>query len=150
MDGPHASLNFFQRLILQWDKLHPYNAAQVLKLEGPAPAAALSESWQQTLSAMLPGLNGTMQIVPEQELCDFISQEMNRPFDRATTFRAFILDRCLLETKMRKQPAHYRSEGLIRSFHFHSPNFSTSNRVLEIAAKFSESALRDSVQFALR
>src|SRR3954468_5636041 len=94
MDGPRASLNFFQRLILQWDKLHPYNAAQVLKLAGPAQAAALTETCQQTLSAMLPGLNGTVQVVPpEQELSDFISQEMNRPFDRATTFRPFILDR---------------------------------------------------------
>jgi hypothetical protein len=94
MDGPRASLNFFQRLILQWDKLHPYNAAQVLKLAGPAQAAALIESWQQTLSAMLPGLNGTVQAVPpEQELSDFTSQEMNRPFDRTAAFRAFILDR---------------------------------------------------------
>src|SRR4051812_14947709 len=94
MDGPPLPLNLFQRLMLQWDRLHPYNAAQILKLVGPAQTAALNENWRQTLSAMLPGLNATVQTVPaEQSLADFISQEMNRPFDRATAFRPFILDR---------------------------------------------------------
>lgn len=93
MDGPRASLNFFQRLILQWDKLHPYNAAQILKLAGPAQAA-LNESWNQTLAATIPGLRATVQTLPcEQSLSDFISQEMNRPFDSSTVFRPFVLDR---------------------------------------------------------
>ena len=30
----HSRLNIFQRLVRQWDSLHPYNAAQVMQLEG--------------------------------------------------------------------------------------------------------------------
>ncbi|MGH9369904.1 MAG: hypothetical protein ACRD15_00065, partial [Vicinamibacterales bacterium] len=45
-------LNVFQRLVRQWDALHPYNAAQVLRLRGQADVAALERAWHEALGAM--------------------------------------------------------------------------------------------------
>jgi hypothetical protein len=120
MDGPTAHpltaptpLNLFQRLVLQWDKLHPYNAAQILKVAGPADADALVAAWQETLNGLGLGrvhvkghilqhqaLNGELQrypvhrLAPGASLTDFISEQLNRPFDDAhePPFRPFILD----------------------------------------------------------
>jgi hypothetical protein len=106
-------LNLFQRLTLQWDKLHPYNAAQVLKIAGHADADALSAAWQDALNDLGLGrvhvtgrhlrhqaLNGELQRYPIQNLDpataldDFISGELNRPFDDANEppFRPFLLN----------------------------------------------------------
>src|SRR5689334_13002696 len=120
MDGSHAHprsaptpLNLFQRLVLQWDKLHPYNAAQILKVAGPADADALIAAWQQTLNGLGLGrvhvdgrhiqhqaLNGELQrypvhrLAPGASLTDFISEQLNRPFDDAhePPFRPFIVE----------------------------------------------------------
>ena len=122
MDGWHAHprsaptpLNLFQRLVLQWDKLHPYNAAQILKVAGPADADALVAAWQQTLNGLGLGrvhvngngrslqhqaLNGELQrypvhrLAPGASLTDYISEQLNRPFDDAhePPFRPFIVD----------------------------------------------------------
>src|SRR3954469_16625761 len=110
MDGPTAHplsaptpLNLFQRLVLQWDKLHPYNAAQILKVAGPADADALVAAWQATLNGLglrrvhgtdarslqHQALNGELQrypvprLAPGSSLADFISERLNRPFDDA-------------------------------------------------------------------
>jgi hypothetical protein len=106
-------LNLFQRLVLQWDRLHPYNAAQVLKLSGPARSGDLSAAWQETLGTLGLGrvhvngqhfrhqsLNGELQRYPVRELspgsclCDFISEQLNRPFDdvHEPPFRPFVVD----------------------------------------------------------
>ena len=120
MHGPTAHplsaptpLNLFQRLVRQWDRLHPYNAAQVLKLAGPASAERLVVAWQETLNRLGLGrvhvngrsfqhqpLNGELQrypfrqLAPGESLEQFISEELNRPFDDALEppFRPFVLD----------------------------------------------------------
>src|SRR4051794_194400 len=62
MDAPVAHalaapmpLNVFQRLVLQWERIHPYNAAQVLKLAGRPDGAALTRAWQDTLNTLSLG-----------------------------------------------------------------------------------------------
>ena len=44
-----AKLNVFQRLVRQWDALHPYNAAQFMLLAGAADPARLEGAWRETL-----------------------------------------------------------------------------------------------------
>src|SRR6185503_15697879 len=108
-----APLNVCQRLLLQGDSLHPYNAGQILKLAGPADPDRLSQAWEDTLATLGLGrvhrsgrqihhqtLNGEMQRLPVQvlpagtSLCDFVSQELNRPFDDQVEppFRPFVLE----------------------------------------------------------
>ena len=36
-----STINVFQRLARQWDLIHPYNAAQILQIEGKASVEAL-------------------------------------------------------------------------------------------------------------
>jgi hypothetical protein len=94
MDANAPPLNLFQRLMRQWDHLHPYNAAQILKLAGPADPARLQQTWRDTLSTILPATSTTslQPVAPEQSLPDFISQEMNRPFSPTDSpFRPFLL-----------------------------------------------------------
>src|SRR5687767_8930403 len=90
-----APLHVFQRLLLQWDDLHPYNAGQVLKIAGPADTARLTDAWEHTLANLGLGrvrrngrhfhhqtLNGEMQqygvraLPAGTNLCDFISAEL--------------------------------------------------------------------------
>jgi hypothetical protein len=120
MDAPVAHalsapmpLNVFQRLVLQWERIHPYNAAQVLRLSGRADAAALTGAWQETLNALSLGrvqrrgtrfaheaINGELERYPVQilpagtSLCQFLSGELNRAFDDAgePPFRPFVLE----------------------------------------------------------
>src|SRR3954451_12102250 len=42
-------LNVFQRLIRQWDAIHPYNAAQVMRLRGRPDARAIGCAWSSML-----------------------------------------------------------------------------------------------------
>jgi hypothetical protein len=111
--SPSAPLNVFQRLLLQWDGLHPYNAGQILKIAGPPDVSRLSRAWEETLSELGLGLvrrsgrqfhhetlNGEMQRYPVRvlpagtDLCSFVSEELNRPFDDEAEppFRPFVLD----------------------------------------------------------
>src|SRR5438874_12550728 len=48
-------LNVFQRLIRQWDSIHPYNAAQVMLLTGPCEPDRLDTAWRQTLADLAVG-----------------------------------------------------------------------------------------------
>jgi hypothetical protein len=94
MDGPRAPLNLFQRLICQWDKLHPYNAAQILQLAGPADIAALDATWQDTYRTLFPKYTpiSIQSVAANPSLADFITGEMNRPFNNQSPFRPFVLD----------------------------------------------------------
>jgi hypothetical protein len=107
----HGRLNVFQRLVRQWDALHPYNAAQVLHLRGIADVERWGNEWNRTLRAMGLGpvtvrdgrfayeqLNGLVLTVPSQAICGkcgverFFTHELNRPFDEdELPFRPFIL-----------------------------------------------------------
>lgn len=95
-------LNAFQKVMLQWSSLHPYNATHTFKLAGPLRRerlqAAIEETfWEQGLGIahlsadgqtfrheadpapqieVLPGVGG------EEALAAQISRELNRPFER--------------------------------------------------------------------
>lgn len=107
-----STINVFQRLARQWDLIHPYNAAQVLQIEGKAPVEALQEAWHDALNDLGLGrvklagaayhyecLNGEMALygvraVPAGvRLEEWISAELNRPFDNPAEppFRPFVL-----------------------------------------------------------
>ena len=105
--------NVFQRLVRQWDTVHPYNAAQVLRIAGKPDVLALRRAWHATLGALGLGrvqitgrqfrfeaINGnaanfTVPVLPcGTELHEHISTEMNRPFDDDVDLplRPFILE----------------------------------------------------------
>jgi len=107
-----APINVFQRLARQWDAMHPYNAAQVLKIEGTPSPSALQEAWHDALNDLGLGrvhvngrgfyfecLNGEMslygvRVVPAgTSLEDYISEQLNRRFDNPAEppFRPFVL-----------------------------------------------------------
>ncbi len=46
-----APINIFQKLMRKWDAVHPYNAAQAMKLIGEPDHDALQTSWQAALKA---------------------------------------------------------------------------------------------------
>ena len=45
-------LNVFQRIMRLWDRVYPYNAAQVLRLQGTADVDRLGATWNTTLSTL--------------------------------------------------------------------------------------------------
>ncbi|HWE02599.1 MAG TPA: hypothetical protein VG326_09340 [Tepidisphaeraceae bacterium] len=45
------SLNMFQRLVRSWEAVHPYNAAQALKLSGAPDQTAINAAWHRSLAA---------------------------------------------------------------------------------------------------
>lgn len=108
-----ARLNIFQRLVRQWDTVHPYNAAQVLRLAGKPDLLTIRRAWQAALVALGLGpvrvsgqdfrfesVNGNaidfdVLVLPSDvKLEDHISREMNRPFDgdQELPLRPFVLE----------------------------------------------------------
>jgi hypothetical protein len=107
-----SALNIFQRLARQWDQVHPYNAAQILKLRGAPAVAELQAAWHAALNDLGLGrvrmcgdsfsfecLNGDMTFYEVRRapagvgLEDWISAELNRRFDdpEEPPFRPFVL-----------------------------------------------------------
>src|SRR3954464_9228126 len=93
-------LNIFQRLVRQWDELHPYNAAQILHLRGAPDLDRWTNEWNRTLRELGLGrvrvndgrfrveqLNGEVQSIHSRsiagrcELEHHITAELNRRFD---------------------------------------------------------------------
>jgi hypothetical protein len=107
-----ARLNVFQRLVRQWDTVHPYNAAQVLRLSGQADLLLVRRAWHGTLATLGLGpvhvvgpdfryeaVNGNasrfdVPVLPAGvDLQEHLSREMNRPFDGADLpLRPFVLE----------------------------------------------------------
>jgi hypothetical protein len=107
-----TGLNVFQRLTRHWDSLHPYNAAQAMKLAGPADRKRLASSWHATITAMGLGnvrVDGArfryheLDDASRAHLLDvpagisfeqLMSIELNRRFDDTSElpFRAFAVD----------------------------------------------------------
>lgn len=105
-------LNLFQRLVRQWDTLHPYNAAQAIRVQGKANLPAICEAWHEAMATLGLGrahvvrrtfhfehLNGHMppdivRHVTGEALESFLSHELDRRFDERDTcpFRPFVLD----------------------------------------------------------
>ena len=108
----HGRLNIFQRLVRQWDVIHPYNAAQVIRLRGKPDLAAIRGAWHQAMATLGLGrahvrrdtfhfehLNGAMprdivRHVSGQSLETFLSRELNERFDECAVcpFRPFLLE----------------------------------------------------------
>jgi hypothetical protein len=107
-----ARLNVFQRLIRQWESLHPYNGAQVLKIKGAVDINLCRKAWFDALEFLNLGvvgisagsyhhrrMNGEAQyhgvvLCPEGTKLDtWISDELNRPFvgDESVPFRPFAI-----------------------------------------------------------
>lgn len=107
-----GKLNVFQRLVRQWDELHPYNAAQVLHINGSPDIGRWTNDWNRTLRELGLGrvsvhdgrftyheLNGvfepltTTSITSDADLEQHISTELNRSFSPTDElpFRPFIL-----------------------------------------------------------
>ena len=107
-----VGLNLFQRIVRTWDAVHPYNAAQVVRVEGRIDPAAATDTWAAALRGMGLGrvrvteksfrheiLNGEMERFPVRKvpahltLEDVLSEELNRPFDDPDEppFRPFML-----------------------------------------------------------
>lgn len=91
-----ASLNVFQKLVRHWEKLHPYNGAQLLRIRGPVPSQ-LPETWHETLRDLGLGpveVQGSRyrflppridlvkpQVLPADTGVDaLLSESLNRPF----------------------------------------------------------------------
>jgi hypothetical protein len=93
MDASAHPLNLFQRLMRQWDHLHPYNAAQILKLTGQADPARLRQTWQETLSTLqLVPSNSFTILATDHSLTNFLSNQLNTPFaNTESPFRPFLL-----------------------------------------------------------
>jgi len=110
--GQPGRLNVFQRLVRQWDGLHPYNAAQALKITGQADREAVSAAWHEALASLGLGrvrvsggeyrfeyLNGDASehsprwVDPALGVQAWLEQEMNRPFhaDGDMPFRPFVI-----------------------------------------------------------
>ena len=51
-----ATLNVFQRLVRQWDSMHPYNAAQVMCLSRAPDHQTLTDAWHETLAELGGGV----------------------------------------------------------------------------------------------
>ena len=103
-------INVFQHLMRRWDAVHPYNAAQAMRLRGTPDVGRLAAAWAQTLAAAGLGsvavdrstyrfaaLNGHAAAYPVRvgsaTLSDYVSAEINRPFHDPDEppFRPFVL-----------------------------------------------------------
>jgi hypothetical protein len=106
-------LNLFQRLTRRWEAVHPYNAAQVLRIRDRIDPAAAGDAWAESLRALGLGrvrlfeqarfehevLNGEMADYPAcalpagSSLEEHLGRELNRPFHDPDEppFRPFLL-----------------------------------------------------------
>ncbi len=96
---PPPRLNLFQRLVRQWDMIHPYNAAQAIKLQGRPEVPALRAAWCDAIKAigLRPSPPDVVRHVEQADatLESLLSNELNRRFDDghdAFPFRPFVLD----------------------------------------------------------
>jgi hypothetical protein len=103
-------LNIFQKLMRRWDRVHPYNAAQVMQLAGAPDIDAWESAWRSALADAGLGavalrqnryyyyspngqVIGPRVRLPDLALDEFLTIEINRPFDNEfePPFRPFIL-----------------------------------------------------------
>jgi hypothetical protein len=101
-----GQLNAFQKVMLQWSGLHPYNAIHVYEIAGPLRGEDLTESVDATLqfhglgAAYLSadgqsfrhaaGNQAEVEVVacgdnPEDDLNEYCRRALNRPFERPTS-----------------------------------------------------------------
>lgn len=103
----YARMNLFQRLTLQWDGLHPYNAAQLMRVRPPHTPDHIEAAWKAALLAL--GLGGIDRragryrhialpspvtlLPPGADVDGYVSSQMNTRFDLDCEgpFRAFMV-----------------------------------------------------------
>lgn len=105
--------NLFQRLTRRWEAVHPYNAAQVMRISRPVSCSDAAAAWAEALRTLGLGrvhvsngmrfrheaLNGEfvrypLAVLPQgTSLEEHLTSELNRPFDQADEppFRPFLL-----------------------------------------------------------
>lgn len=108
-------LNIFQRLTRRWEAVHPYNAAQVMRIRGRINSDTATAIWGRALRALGLGpvrvhgesrfshsvLNGELARYPVRALPQatpleaHLTAELNRPFDdpEEPPYRPFLLQR---------------------------------------------------------
>jgi hypothetical protein len=96
-------LNAFQRLMLQWSELHPYNAAHVYRIARPSDSLALVDAVRRAYAATGLGIvevdandlsyhhqtdhEPAVELIaggadPGAALADHVTKQLNRPFER--------------------------------------------------------------------
>lgn len=110
-----SGLNLFQRLTRRWDRIHPYNAAQVMRIGGRIDLPSATNAWGEALRALGLGkveffttqrfrhesINGELArypvraLNPDAALGAYVSAELNRKFEDPDEppFRPFLLQR---------------------------------------------------------
>lgn len=98
-------MNLFQQLTRCWDQIHPYNAAQVMRLTLSCSAHDAQTAWNATLRHLAlghvevahqhyrhcPGHSTLIQLPPGIDPETFVAEELNTPFATAASpFRPFI------------------------------------------------------------
>jgi len=104
--------NAFQKIMRLWDEVHPYNAAQIMKLEGAPDYDRLNHHWRETLSTLgigriimdgrryahtawngEPGSRFIDVAQPTRTLEEYLTTEINRPFvgPEYCPFRPFVI-----------------------------------------------------------
>ena len=105
---PPARPNVFQHLMRQWEAIHPYNAAQAMRLTGPADIGRAADAWRAaTLDLGLGTIveanrryrfdptagAGELHIVPPGEGVEgHLSAALNVPFGDEAPFRPFVIE----------------------------------------------------------
>ena len=111
----HNGLNLFQRLTRRWEAVHPYNAAQVMCINGRLDVDTATGTWGEALRALglgrvrvcsrdrvhLEVLNGELARFPVRalpagtSLQDHLTAELNRRFDDPDEppYRPFLIQR---------------------------------------------------------
>src|SRR5208283_4508538 len=108
-------LNAFQKVMLQWSSLHPYNATHVYKIAGPLRAVDLAAAVETTFRCQGLGIahlsddgqsfrhetdtQPEIEVItgdqdPEITMKEYLSRALNRPFERPTSrpFRFAVID----------------------------------------------------------
>ena len=71
-----TGLNLFQRLTRRWETVHPYNAAQVLRVSGRIDRSVAAGAWAESLRAL--GL-GRVRVIDDSRFChETLNGEMDR------------------------------------------------------------------------
>jgi hypothetical protein len=102
-----AKFNVFQRLTRQWDTIHPYNAAQAMRLAGALDADRLVRAWESAMQSMGVGRvrfagkwfrheapNGCAAPPPPvaaSNLQTHVTAELNRPFHASFPLSPFFV-----------------------------------------------------------
>jgi hypothetical protein len=102
-----TALNLFQRTALQWDRLAPYNAGQIMRLSAGVDPEQVSRAWQRMLLELclgkaqlcgrryrhLPFASPVQVLAADADIENFVAAQMNTPFDleHEGPFRAFLL-----------------------------------------------------------